>query len=550
MSEKGIEIYIGATSIRTALGNKAATFTAMNQGVSGLKMSSKYGMYAGEIDIETAEGLSRFESLVVNELDEILKQTDIQLNNPDTLLILATTKGSIELLADGKQLERVLLGSSAELLEKKYNCANKPIVISNACISGLSALITARDLLLSQKYRNAIIVGCDVLSEFITTGFTSFKSISSKPCRPYDAARDGLTLGEACGIITLTTNKRFASKPFVKLCGGAITNDANHISGPSRTGDGLFYAIKQAMNQANTMIEDIGFVSTHGTATAYNDEMESKAIALAELTKKPLNSLKGYIGHTLGASGVVETVICIEELRQNQIVGTKGFATTGTPVVLCVDSKSQTYQQPCCIKTASGFGGCNAAIVLKMNDNEFSAKQKTRRKKRTVAEYCLPKSELTFAVFIRQEFKKLGKTDMKFYKMSDLCKALYISVERLLAQEDLCEIAPQKRAIVLSNRSSSLDSDMEHQKIVNQHLAEGASPAVFVYTLPNVAAGEMCIKHKIMGNNTFYVENSESGFARLYAEQLIETDQADAVIYGWCEYLQGQYKVDIKLIKK
>ncbi len=166
-----------------------------------------------------------------------------------------------------------------------------------------------------------------------------------------------------------------------------------------------------------------------------------------------------------------------------------------------------------------------------------------------MAEYVLPPSELPFAEFIRAEFKSLGEPNMKFYKMSDLCKALYVAVERLLKIEGLKDVEPCRRAIVLANRSASLDADLAHQYILNQHHPEGASPAVFVYTLANVAAGEMCIKHKIQGDNTFFVEHTDSGLAGLYASRLIETGRADAVICGWCEYLKGEWHVNIKLLK-
>ena len=138
---------------------------------------------------------------------------------------------------------------------------------------------------------------------------------------------------------------------------------------------------------------------------------------------------------------------------------------------------------------------------------------------------------------------------MKFYKMSDMCKALYVAVDRLLANSGFEEIEQNRRAIVLANRSASLDADIAHQQILNQHLPEGASPAAFVYTLANVAAGEICIRHKIQGDNTFFIENEDSGVAERYARSLIANNKADAVICGWCEYLKGNWNVNIKLLK-
>lgn len=551
MANKAVEIYLGASSLRTALGNKRETLDAMHRGVCGLKYEECFGMYAGRSEVATVDGYSRFESLIIEQLDNILAGSGISLKSEDVQLVLSTTKGNIDLLAEDCEniAEATYIYTSAEAIARRYDAARRPIVISNACISGVSAFVVARELLQSGKVKHVIVAGGDALSEFITAGFASFKSISTQPCRPYDAERDGLTLGEAAGAVVLTTDETLADEGKVRLAGGAISNDANHISGPSRTGDGLYYAIANAMREAGVAKEDVGFVNTHGTATRYNDEMESKAVAWAELTDKPLNSLKGYIGHTLGASGVVEAILSAEELKSGYIFGTKGFTSSDTPHTLTLSAEAQKIEGRCCVKTASGFGGCNAAIVLDMEPRTRAIPERTGTAK-VVAEYELPQSDMPFAEFIRGEFKSFGESNMKFYKMSDMSKALYVAVERLLAKQNMADVEPTRRAIVLANRSASLDADVIHQQILNQHLAEGASPAAFVYTLANVAAGEMCIRHKIQGDNTFFIDNEDYGVEEEYARALIERGDMDVVIAGWCDYLNENWRVNIKLLKR
>lgn len=551
MADKKVNIYIGASSLRTCLGDKSDTFNAMDNGVGGLKYEPDFGMFAGVSQVTPVAGYSRFESLLIEQIENVVGESEVSLSDKNTLLLISTTKGNVSLLAEDCDNipPRAFLYTSALAVADYFNAVNRPVVISNACISGVSAFVVAKDFLLSGKYRHIIVAGGDVLCEFITSGFASFKSVSPNPCRPYDALRDGLTLGEAAGAILLTTDSSFAGKALVRLSGGAISNDANHISGPSRTGDGLFFAIDNAMKEAGVTSDNIGFVNTHGTATRYNDEMESKAVAWAKLDKTPLNSLKGYIGHTLGASGVVETIMCAHQLEMGYIYGTLGFASTDTPHELNLSARKQNICKRCCVKTASGFGGCNAAIVLDMEcrDGMTDCGSKVSR---IAAEYSLPHSDLPFAEFIRTEFKSLGESNMKFYKMSDMSKALYVAVERLLSIESFGDIEPKCRAIVLANRAASLDADIIHQKIINQHNPEGASPAAFVYTLANVAAGEMCIRHKIQGDNTFFIEDHDSGLAVDYAANLIETGKAQAVICGWCEYLNGNWNINIKLLKQ
>lgn len=550
MDSKEISIYVGASSMRTCLGNKVETLVAMHNSESGLKYDDALAMHVGKAEVDIIEGYTRFESFVIEQLKNIVEESGIDLSDDSTQLIISTTKGNIDYLANDCENidDRVFIDTSARSIAGYFKCSNIPIVISNACISGVSAFVVAKWLLTTGAYNHIVVVGCDILCEFITSGFASFKSVSSNPCKPYDAERDGLTLGEAAGAVLLTTEVAMADDSRIRLVGGAISNDANHISGPSRTGDGLYYAIDRAMNDANVENKNIGFINTHGTATRYNDEMESKAVAWAKLNNKPLNSLKGYIGHTLGASGVVETIICTEQLKKGYIYGTKGFSVSDTPHELTLSSKEQYFNNKCCVKTASGFGGCNAAIVLDMEDRG-NVMCDTSREVRLVAEYTLPSSEQPFSEFIRSEFKSFGESNMKFYKMSDMCKALYVAVEHLLNIESFNEIEPLRRAVVLANRSASLDADIVHQQIINKHLTESASPAAFVYTLANVAIGEICIRHKVQGENIFFVEAEDSGLAERYATNLIEHNHADGVICGWCEYLKGKWNINIKLLK-
>lgn len=550
MVEKGVNIFIGATSLRSCLGDRAQTVEAMRRGESGLRYSDRFSMYVGEVEVEVLDGFTRFESLMIEQIASVVSQSGISLSEEGVQLVISTTKSNIELLAENcDELSKdVFIYNSAEKIASYFGAANRPIVVSNACISGLSAFVVAKSEIESGRCNHAVVVGGDILSEFITAGFASFKSISPRPCRPYDAERDGLTLGEAAAAVLLTSEMKYADEAHIRVAGGAISNDANHISGPSRTGDGLYYAIRNAMAQAGLKSEDIGFVNTHGTATRFNDEMESKAVAWAGLCDTPLNSLKGYIGHTLGASGVVEAILCVEQLKCGEMFGTAGYVSSDTPHQLNIASSARPINQQCCVKTASGFGGCNAAIVLDGEKREPSTKTSCRKAVEAAA-YELPQSDLPFAEYIRAEFKTFGESNMKFYKMSDMCKALYVAVERLLAKAGMDDVAPERRAIILANSTASLDADIAHQQVLNQHNPEGASPAAFVYTLANVAAGEMSIRHKMQGENTFFIERESSDFVERYSKGLIERDCADAVIYGWCDLLKGEWNVNIKLLK-
>jgi 3-oxoacyl-[acyl-carrier-protein] synthase-1 len=283
-----------------------------------------------------------------------------------TALIISSTKGNVSLLETEQNnialQKRISLPASAKLVADHFGFAADPITISNACISGIMALLTGMRLIRSGQYENAVVTGADVISKFVLSGFQSFQAISPQPCKPFDKNRSGISLGEGAGTVILSANPSSAND--IKVMSGAISNDANHISAPSRTGKELSYAIKQSMDAAHLTATGIDFISAHGTATIYNDEMEAKAITLSNLQNVPVNSLKSYYGHTLGAAGLIESIISVQSLKENLFIPTLGFEETGVPDEINVPVKLLNGNFNNCLKIASGFGGCNAAMIF------------------------------------------------------------------------------------------------------------------------------------------------------------------------------------------
>lgn len=307
---------------------------------------------------------TRFDSMLLACADDMLQKNTVDFSGADTLIILSTTKGNVELLAADADNHHANLNYSASLLQQHFKNPNPVLIVSNACISGVSASIAAKRYLDTGIYRHVLVMGCDVVSRFVLSGFNSFHAISKSGCRPFDLHRDGVVLGEACGAILYSA----AIESDISLMGGIISNDANHISGPSRTGEELAYCIKQTLHHGQVNTEDIDFVSAHGTATQYNDEMESKAIEAAGLNNVPVFSLKGHYGHTLGASGIIECIVSIECLRRNMILPSLGFEEKGVSADIAVNQQLLTGKELMyALKTTSGFGGCNAALLLRKN---------------------------------------------------------------------------------------------------------------------------------------------------------------------------------------
>ena len=342
---------------------------------SGIKIYKNYPIF-GDIPlskIDENEIEKRFKSLNIkgfSKLEKILALSVLPLLSKvkiteKTLFILSSTKGNIDKLSEKAFSSEVLLQTSAQKLAQFLGIKNTPIILSNACVSGAMALSIAKRFLQTERYENAIILAGDIISDFVLSGFQSFQAISPNPCKPYDKKRDGITLGEAAVAMYLVNNQ---NNTIAKILEDSSLNDANHISGPSRTGEGLYLSIKKALEQSNMSENEVDMINAHGTATLYNDEMESIAFNRMNMQNIPLNSLKGYFGHTLGASGLLETAISIELAKQGKILKSIGFEELGVTNFIRIQQKTENKIIKNILKTASGFGGTNTALLIQMNN--------------------------------------------------------------------------------------------------------------------------------------------------------------------------------------
>lgn len=337
-----------------------AHFNAFITNTSGLNWVDSIGfnkenLPLGKISLPENNSLQ----FMLNSACEALKKehTSDRLNSPKTCFIISSTK------ADLSQLPNDTFEPLRTILKAHFPTSNEPIIISNACISGVVALNLAAQYIQSERYDDCFVIGIDAISDFVIYGFQSLFALSDEMCQPFDKTRKGINLGEACGIIHLTSRKE---KAFcVEYVSGKTSNDANHISGPSRTGEGLFRAVSNALKEAEISATDIDFISAHGTGTIFNDDMESIAFNRLGMQGIPLNSMKGYFGHTLGAAGVIETLICMLSMEHSMLFKSLGFEEQGTPESLNILSENQEKKCQYVLKTASGFGGGNAVLILK-----------------------------------------------------------------------------------------------------------------------------------------------------------------------------------------
>lgn len=553
---------------------------------SGLSVLTTYEHWKGVADpfaasmfsvdqLETlaGEGYSRFEDMAIHSVKEALSHTGLSaetIGADRTLFILSTTKCNVEELGmeeseDGNYLHA---GETARKIARSLGITTDPIVVCNACISGVSAQLTAKRLIEAGLYDTAIVCGADCVTPFIVAGFQSFKALSPYPCRPFDIERLGLNVGE--GAATLIFQKIGQENDEATawcLEKGCTNNDAYHVSAPSPVGDGTYRAIMHTME--GVVPEDLAVLGVHGTATMFNDQMESKAIQQAQLSDIPLSAIKGYYGHTMGAAGVLETIITMRALDDNCIVPTRGFEEIGVSGKITISNEMLTTDKQRFLKIISGFGGCNGALFFAKEKLSVAAARKTEACTATfetthrvqltptslIVDGKVFETEETGKALLTNIYKRYIGNYPKFYKMDMLCRLVFVATELLVQQEDAerGEAGPvegEERAVILFNRTSSIVSDRKHIATIGEDLLP--SPSVFLYTLPNIVTGEIAIKHNYKGETSLYIlEEKNENLMKQIVGTSLQQSETQSAITGWVDCSdENVFEADLCIIKK
>jgi len=577
--------------------------------------------------------LTNLEKATILSVFTANKEAQIDLSSERTIFILSTTKGNVDLLdmrqaicdkryatsdvrqaTGGKQQSQIAnrksqiyLWHTAELITDFFKNPNTPIVVSNACISSVAAQITAMRELQTGNYDYAVVVGVDFLSKFIISGFQSFKALSPELCRPFDKERCGLNLGEAaatiifgkCDMRNTTSDMRCATcdkeqsqianrKSQIVLLSGAIRNDANHISAPSRTGEGSYRALQYVLSQDATSdmryeteeiahrTSHIAFINAHGTSTPYNDAMEVNAIVRAGLENVPVNSLKAFFGHTLGAAGILESIISIQALSEGTILKSLGFeeneqlTINNEQFTLNVCQENMATDKKYFVKMMSGFGGVNAALLFcDMRNTTGDMRYATCDKEQSQIANLFIKKHIKLSFKDSEEmtecYRSLQVDYPKFFKMDGLSKLGFLASEMLLnstsdkryaisdmRQSDIAHRTShiENPAIICFNRSSSLEIDTQYQDTIRDNDNYFPSPLLFVYTLPNIVAGEIAIRNKFFSETFFYL------CSEFDARQIVGTVKnafldktTTAVLAAWVEHFEEKCEVFMALVE-
>jgi 3-oxoacyl-[acyl-carrier-protein] synthase II len=312
-------------------------------------------------------------SLVMQMLVSLFKRSG-EIIPKDAKLVLATTKGEIDFLEKG------IIEGTADFRQSSLNLFLERVidltgvkgggmVVSAACTSSAAAAARAAAMIRTGHADCVLVVACDGMTEFIFSGFSSLMALDKNPARPFDKNRAGLNVGEAAAFALVMSEERARREQRTvqaEVAGWGLSDDANHMTGPSRDSYGLILAMNKAIQIAGIDAQQVGFIAAHGTGTQYNDAMEMQAFrTVFQDRKRPVYSLKGGIGHTMGAAGLVEMIIAQRALQERIVPPTVNLKMVDDDAKGWASDRQQTFGT--CTKalvTNAGFSGVNTALVL------------------------------------------------------------------------------------------------------------------------------------------------------------------------------------------
>ena len=511
------------------------------------------------------KGMSRFDSLVIRSVSKAINDSGIDPSQSNVVFILGTTKGNIELLQDGETPPPELyLGDTANRIATAVGISTQPIVACNACISGVSAIILAMRLLDAGYFDYAVVCGADVQNKFTVSGFQSLNAVSQQPCKPFDLERLGLNPGEAAATMVLASDRLFDSKECSKWCieKGAVRNDAFHVTSPSKNGHGACLALCETDFGKDN--DQLAFINAHGTATMFNDQMESVAIERAGLQSVPVNAIKGYYGHTMGAAGVLETIIAMHSIDDHTVLGTRGFSELGVSGKIHLSNENQPTEKSSFIKMISGFGGNNAALFVSKGNQSSREPVVLPEIRRTHNVKVTPNNlvidgEIQEVVLedncnvLKTIFKQYIGDYPKFYKMDLLSQLAFVASDLLLQAEGNERNVPcDDRAIVLFNHSSSIQADCSYLSTIADDNNFYPSPSLFVYTLPNMAVSEIAIRNQYHGETSLYIlPQKDNAVMKQVAQASLLDNSINSMVTGWIDYLDDEhFEADLSIVER
>ncbi len=339
----------------------------------------------GSLKPRVVQRLDRAAKLLLLAADEACR--DAQMDGLRRLpMVLGTTSGGMSLgqtyyrqtirrpLSNRGQPARLLhylAESQAMAVAQAFGFTGPIRVIANACASGANAIGHAADLIRHGRAEIALTGGYDALSEMVFAGFDSLQALSPTQCRPFDARRDGLALGEGAAILILeseTHARRRNARVLAELSGYGAATDIHHLTQPHPDGDAALMSMRAACAEAGISSAQVNYINAHGTGTRLNDAAEAAAIcrwAGDSASALAVSSTKASIGHLLGAAGAVEAAVCVMALQGQWLPPTPNIETPDPLCRFALVRRPTDAKLDYALTNSFGFGGANATLIFR-----------------------------------------------------------------------------------------------------------------------------------------------------------------------------------------
>jgi len=525
---------------------------ALKKNYSGIKPLTLFNPSPGNLfpagqipDFKQTLNVPRTHELAFLAAQEALSTTHVV---PDAIILGTTTGGmplTEELLKrnekDADQYKYHSTSSIAEFIAGVLCCKGLVLTITTACSSGAVAIDLAYELLSCGEANCVLAGGTDALCRLTYYGFNSLQLIAPSGARPFDRDRSGMTVAEGSAMLILEASEWPLDNAIAELLGGGLSCDAYHPSAPHPEGKGALAAMKEALQNAGISPSDVDYVNLHGTGTPDNDLAEAKAIhSVFGKTIPPMSSVKGATGHSLGASGAIESVICAAAIRDRLIPANTGCLNPDPtlnlkPVLALLEQKVETV-----LSNSFGFGGNNACLVLAAPLANYE-----RQKQAVTFEFeVLGYACVTGAGDMGPTLKNLdeGKTCSGMLPLASLINKLSPREVRRLKRLPRLALALAMGAFESSGLSQApssiffgtswgpLSETYNFLTKLYESNEQFTSPAEFVGAVHNAPAGQVAMMLKATGANVTTTGGDYSFEQALLAASLIVRDSDDIVL--------------------
>lgn len=443
-------------------------------------------------------------------------------------LISGTTVGGMDIselhfeqMLYDKSLNYLLQGNecgrSTEEMAELLNLQGIEVcTISTACSSALNSIILGSEMLKRDEVDIVIAGGSEALSRFHLNGFNTLMILDKERCRPFDATRAGLNLGEGAAFVVLERDRKDA---MAYVAGYGNRCDAYHQTASSDDGEGAYLAMRDALDMAGLEAADIAYINAHGTGTPNNDVSESQGIKRIFGDNIPeVSSTKSFTGHTTSASGSIESVICILAMQNNFTPSSLGWQNQDADAITPTLGRNGVLLENV-ICNSFGFGGNDSSLILSCHPIEYQ-KVSTEYSTKVVAEECIESEEELSA--LREYISPLESR-----RMGKLMKAAHLSALRAMQKANLS--CPD--AIITATSRGMLEISMQFLEDIALNNEELLKPTLFMQSTHNTISSAIAIRKRCYGYNTTYSQGDDSmQWAMRDAERLIATGKAESVL--------------------